>query len=1045
MKKEKQLKTKKDDIRLIVNFILLGLSLLTIILLLFKTTRSFIYGVFGYSIYVYIPSTVIYLVLSFTGWIKKFNSKNLILISLLILSIISTIHVATSKSIIKDSSLSYIMEPYFLANTPGGLMMSLLSYVFVAISRDYGFVLTCVFILMSIILLMTIYPLILMIGRGSKGDKKVCIKTNSMPSTENTKNNNYDNDEQILVYGNEFSGPEQESLAHQTLFNNSNTQQDNGKENLFGSLTSAEDVRAKANSESAKILFSNKDVEKTESTKETSFKILDNLEQEKVDGLSDERPRSGEDILFGNFSNESQINNNSFSFDVEEKPKDLNTLFGNGQENTSEDFEEKKQTKLSALEYIKKPYDEDEREEYIKTTLGIGNLSRNKNTSQYSNGSGNPSDTKKSGVLPNKNNNEFSVEQTSFYDLMNEDNNQNSANNKGLNTNSDTNKNGANNNKTFNNGSLEQTFTKNVNDNQTNVLNTDIIQNNLNDKENIEKLNQENKTSVEDENIKEPLWKKRLREKQEIETTQQMSLDEHLESIKEREKSEVAVEKPKERIIIKRKYSPPPISLLEKHDENFSTQPEDYEFRKARIEQTMAEFDVPATIIGAKQGPTFTRYELALGEGYKIAKLTQLTDNLKMRLEVRNMRLLAPIGGKNAFGLEIPNKKRLTVGLREIIESPRFSKQTNGIDLCFGMTNDGDKYIADLTKMPHMLVAGSSGSGKSVFLNALIVSILYKYSPEDVRMILIDPKRVELNKYKGIPHLLIPDTIKEYHEAVNALKMLVKEMVDRYKILEEASCANISEYNQRYPDKKMHKIVLVVDEMADLMMQNKDSTEFEESVVRIAQLARAAGIHMILATQRPVVEVITGLIKSNITARVAFTVTNGRDSSIILDETGAEELLGMGDMLFSSPSTGGLVRKQSANLRYQEKMSNCNYIRENNVAEFDEEITKKIAHNPSDDIVVEQTASERAEERKMQRLESDEELAIEVLKYFIMRGNGSISGAQTKFNIGYVKAKRIVEMLGERGYLGSETKGSTPRTVEITLEELEHLIETDTF
>ncbi len=393
----------------------------------------------------------------------------------------------------------------------------------------------------------------------------------------------------------------------------------------------------------------------------------------------------------------------------------------------------------------------------------------------------------------------------------------------------------------------------------------------------------------------------------------------------------------KKKIKLKEGYNAPPTSLLDTYDDELEPTLEDFEFMKDKIDKIMVEFDVPAEVISAKRGPTFTRYELTLGEGYKVNRLSSLIDNFKMRLEVKQLRILTPIGGRNALGLEIPNEKRLIVGIKSIIESERFSRQTDGIDLCFGLTNDGEKYIADLSKMPHMLVAGATGTGKSVFLKSILIGLIYKYSPEDLRLILVDPKRVDLSRYRNLPHLLVPDTIKEYQEAVDVFYVLVKEMEDRYKILENAGCSNIAEYNQQHPDKKMYRIVLVVDEMADLIMRARGSTEFEDSIIRLAQLARASGIHMILATQRPVAEFITGSIKSNIVSRVAFKVQSGRESSIILDETGAEELLGFGDMLFSSPSSG-LVRMQGAFVDSKEITDVCDYVKKNNIIVVEDDV-----------------------------------------------------------------------------------------------------------
>lgn len=1010
LKKERHLRTKKDDIKLAIDFSLIGLSLLSILLLFFSPTRKFLYGVFGYSIYVYLPAVAIYLFFSFAKLLKKINSKSLVMISLLILSIISTIHVATNKAIITSSDSSYILDPYYQANTAGGLFMSLLSYVFVAISRDYGFVLVCVFIVMATVLLMTIYPLVLMIGRGIRGDKKVNIKKNSMPDTSQVFSNAHADDEIAIDYEDDFINSSYQK-AHSTLFE-SNQSSETGVDNqgLFSSLKNVDIESQRASSASAKILFEEQN--RTNENESSKFKMIDRLDEahyskgdsnkkHQTSVLSDQRPRNSDDILFGSdVQSFEKPFGNDYCFDQKPAIKDMTSLFGKQDATESVDYEKKKKDKLSAIDYINTPYSPSEYEEFAKNSPLTGYTGQ-----------------RVAGINPvEKNTNDKT--QTDPYDSKVNDVYMKNKSPLG----SDI-------------GEVAQTS---IDDFNQSISDYDDVIKNDNEVEHVQEF------------VDKPAWKKRLEDKRETRQesiTQQISLDEHLENIgnisseKERAKDVNITSKPK----IKRRYIKPPIDLLQEQGDGFSPIPEDYDFIKGRIDQTMSEFDVPASVIKAQRGPTFTRYELALGEGYQVTKLARLIDNLKMRLEVKNIRLLAPIGGKNAFGLEIPNKQRLKVGLRSIITSARFSKPTDGIDLCFGMTNEGEEFITDLTKMPHMLVAGASGTGKSVFLNCIITGLLYKYSPDELRLVLVDPKRVELNKYKGLPHLLVSDTIKEYHEAVNVLNILVKEMDKRYRILEEASCANISEYNEIYPDKKMHKIVLIIDEMADLMMKNKASTEIEDSIVRLAQLARASGIHMVLATQRPVVDVITGLIKSNIVSRVAFTVQNGRDSSIILDETGAEELLGLGDMLFSSPSTLGLVRMQGAFVSSNEIIKVCNFVRENNTSDFDEELSKKIAYNPKDDIEVEVSSSERAEERRAQRLEDDEVLAQEVLKFFIMRGNASISSAQTKFSIGYVKAKRIVEMLDERGYLGPETKGSTPRSVEISMAELDDLISTGKF
>lgn len=479
------------------------------------------------------------------------------------------------------------------------------------------------------------------------------------------------------------------------------------------------------------------------------------------------------------------------------------------------------------------------------------------------------------------------------------------------------------------------------------------------------------------------------------------------------------------------KYNAPPIELLKSYPGNDIAVPEDYYEFKQKIEMTMEEFDVPAKVIAAKRGPTFTLYELKLGPGYQISKIKSLKENLKMRLEVTQIRILAPIEGRDAFGLEIPNKIRDIVGLKSLINSDEFKKNSKGIKLCFGKTLHGTNFIEDLAQMPHLLVAGATGTGKSVFLNSLIVSILYKYSPEDVRMILIDPKRVELAVYKNLPNLLIAETIKESAQAVSVLNWLTEEMDRRYKFFEQVGCANIDQYNNeiRNPktEQKMHRIVLIIDEMADLMLKGKG--QVESYVVRIAQLARACGIHMIIATQRPTVQVITGLIKANILSRVAFAVKSSIDSRVVLDDMGAEDLLGKGDMIFSS--TSGTTRMQGALVELGEIKQICDYIRANNQCLFDNDLVQAITVTASS-----QDSPLSSSDPKEDKLGEFEDLLKEVMSYFILKDKASISSAQAAFGIGYLKARKIVDALESRGYIGPETSGTQGREILITEAEL---------
>lgn len=480
---------------------------------------------------------------------------------------------------------------------------------------------------------------------------------------------------------------------------------------------------------------------------------------------------------------------------------------------------------------------------------------------------------------------------------------------------------------------------------------------------------------------------------------------------------------------IPKPYKAPGYDLLRDYGSAGEDFPPDYQAVKEKIDITMQEFNVPAEVVTAKRGPTFTMYYLKLGPGYKINKVTALKENLKMRLRVKNLRIQAPIEGEDAFGIELPNAKRDTVGLKSILCTKEFNESDKGVRIALGKTFDGKPYVADLAKMPHLLVAGATGTGKSVFLNSVIVSILYKYSPEDVRMIMIDPKRVEMSVYRGLPNLLIKETVKESRHAVNVLKWLTEEMDRRYAFFEQIGCSNIDQYNDLYRDKskepKMQRIVLIIDEMADLMIKSKNNS-VEENIVRIAQLARACGIHMIIATQRPTVQVITGLIKSNILHRVAFTVKSNTDSRVIMDDGGAEELLGMGDMLYSFPAN--LVRLQGAMIDISEIKAVCDYIRANNECYFDDEIMKAITYEPP--APEPETKVSAQEER-----DADfEQLLRVILKSFILSGRASVSSAQASHHVGYIKARKLVDAMAERGFL-SQGDGAKPRDIMITMDQ----------
>ncbi len=486
---------------------------------------------------------------------------------------------------------------------------------------------------------------------------------------------------------------------------------------------------------------------------------------------------------------------------------------------------------------------------------------------------------------------------------------------------------------------------------------------------------------------------------------------------------------PAKKPYVPKPYKAPPYDLLNDFGAAGSEFPSDYQEMKEKIEMTMQEFNVPAVVETAKRGPTFTMYYLKLGDGYKINKVTALKDNLKMRLKVKNLRILAPIEGEDAFGIELPNTKRDIVGLKSLLCSEAFNKDSSGIKIAMGKSFDGQPYVANLAKMPHLLVAGATGTGKSVFLNSVIISILYKYSPEDVRIVMIDPKRVEMSIYKGLPNLLVKEPVKESRHAANALKWLTEEMDRRYSFFEQVGCRDIDQYNDVFRDKatepKMPKIVLIIDEMADLMVKSKNNN-VEENIVRLAQLARACGIHMIIATQRPTAQVITGLIKTNILHRVAFTVKSNLDSRVIMDDGGAEDLLGNGDMLYSFPAN--LLRLQGAFVDIQEIKNIVDYIKANNECDYDDSILQSITYEPP--APAEETPVNAQEARDAS---FEQQLRI-ILKSFIIEGRASVSNAQAKHGVGYIKAKKLVDEMEARGFIGPQD-GAKTRDILITLDE----------
>ncbi|MEH7460550.1 DNA translocase FtsK, partial [Bacillus thuringiensis] len=463
-------------------------------------------------------------------------------------------------------------------------------------------------------------------------------------------------------------------------------------------------------------------------------------------------------------------------------------------------------------------------------------------------------------------------------------------------------------------------------------------------------------------------------------------------------------------------YEFPPLTLLNIPSHPETNDAEWLEEQKELLNTTFHNFHIGAKVVNVTQGPAVTRFEVQPEPGVKVNKITNLSDDIKLNLAARDIRIEAPIPGKSAVGIEVPNKESKAVFLREILRSPVFTKSESPLTVALGLDISGTPIVTDIRKMPHGLIAGSTGSGKSVCINAILTSILYKAKPHEVKLMLIDPKMVELAPYNSVPHLVAP-VITDVKAATAALKWAVDEMERRYELFAHAGARDLSRYNtimngQEIPGETLPYIVIVIDELADLMMVAPG--DVEEAICRIAQKARACGIHLLVATQRPSVDVITGLIKSNIPTRIAFTVSSQVDSRTIIDIGGAEKLLGRGDMLFLENGTSKPVRVQGV------------YV-------SDEEIEKSVAHakrqmKPNYLFQQEDLLA------KTEQQESEDELFFEACQFVVEQGGASTSSVQRRFRIGYNRAARLIEEMEAQGII-SEARGTKPRDVLITEDE----------
>ncbi|MDO4189001.1 MAG: DNA translocase FtsK [Lachnospiraceae bacterium] len=498
-------------------------------------------------------------------------------------------------------------------------------------------------------------------------------------------------------------------------------------------------------------------------------------------------------------------------------------------------------------------------------------------------------------------------------------------------------------------------------------------------------------------------------------------------------------------------YKFPPVSMLKPGRKNENTESV-AELREtaARLQNTLKTFGVNVTITDIAQGPSVTRYEMQPEVGTKVSKITNLQDDIKLNMAARDIRIEAPIPGKAAVGIEIPNKEVSTVSFRDLLESKEFKEASSKISFAVGKDLSGTTVVADIGKMPHMLIAGATGSGKSVCINTLIMSIIYKATPDEVKLIMVDPKVVELSVYNGIPHLMIP-VVTDPKKASAALNWGVAEMTDRYNKFAEFGVRDLKGYNKKlestYSDlpeserpKKLPQIVIIVDELADLMMVA--SNEVESAICRLAQLARAAGIHLIIATQRPSVDVITGLIKANMPSRIAFSVSSGVDSRTILDMNGAERLLGKGDMLFYPQGYTKPSRVQGAFISDEEISEIVEFLKANSGGEgqYDEEVIARVNAASSDSSSASGVSGVTASDSGSDK----DQYFIEAARLAIEQDKASIGYFQRKFKIGFNRAARIMDQLYEAGVVSAE-EGTKPRRVLMSMEQFENALEQGEF
>lgn len=476
-------------------------------------------------------------------------------------------------------------------------------------------------------------------------------------------------------------------------------------------------------------------------------------------------------------------------------------------------------------------------------------------------------------------------------------------------------------------------------------------------------------------------------------------------------------------------YVFPPISLLGSHGEEKksigASRSGTVADNAKKLEGILKSFGVDAKVVNVSRGPTVTRYELHPNIGVKVSKIVNLADDIALNLAAAGVRIEAPIPGKAAVGIEVPNKENVTVSIRNVLETDNFKNHPSKLSFALGRSITGECIVADIAKMPHLLIAGATGAGKSVCINAIITSLLYKATPEEVKLLMIDTKVVELGIYNSIPHLLVP-VVTDPKKAAGALNWAVQEMLNRYKLFAEKGVRDIRGYNAVLEEMgeqgMMPQIVILIDELADLMMVAPG--EVEDSICRLAQMARAAGMHLVIATQRPSVDVITGVIKANIPSRISFAVSSQVDSRTILDMAGAEKLLGKGDMLFYPVGEPKPIRVQGAFISDKEVEAVVGFIKKQNTSEYDENIIEEINN---------------AKEVSGNGSGDNDELLPQAIEAVVDAGHASVSLIQRKFKVGYARAARIIDQMEARGIIGG-FEGSKPRQVRINKQQFQEML-----